>query len=73
MALVSVRSIRVDILTEWETTGPNTAYKWYACGCKTLEDIKARKGGIVPTPVQEVSSCAVAILSILNYVAEDRD
>ena len=26
--------------------GQSTAYAWYFAGCRTLEDIKERKGGI---------------------------
>lgn len=35
--------------------GPNIAHQWYANGCRTLEDVIARKGGIEVTTVQEVS------------------
>lgn len=35
-------------------SGPHTAFKWYASGCRTLDDIKQRKGGIVVSDVQEV-------------------
>lgn len=35
--------------------GPHTAYKWYASGCRTLDDVKQRRGGIIVSPIQEVS------------------
>lgn len=35
-------------------TGSKVAFQWYASGCRTLQDIKVRKGGIVVTPVQEL-------------------
>ncbi len=35
-------------------SGPHIAYKWFASGCRTLEDVKQRKGGIVVSDVQEV-------------------
>ncbi|KAF8882840.1 hypothetical protein BD779DRAFT_905556 [Infundibulicybe gibba] len=34
--------------------GQSTAFKWYANGCRTLEDILAGKGGIKLTPAQEI-------------------
>lgn len=34
--------------------GPRTAFKWYQSGCRTLGDVRMRKGGIVVTPAQEV-------------------
>ena len=34
--------------------GPSTALKWYANGCRTLDDVKAGKGGIKLNPVQEI-------------------
>jgi len=34
--------------------GPHTAYKWYAGGCRTLDDIKQKKGGITVSDVQEI-------------------
>ena len=32
--------------------GQSTAYAWYFAGCRTLEDIKERKGGIELSSVQ---------------------
>jgi DNA polymerase lambda-like protein len=32
--------------------GQSTAYAWYFAGCRTLEDIKERKGGIKLSSVQ---------------------
>ncbi|KAJ7271147.1 hypothetical protein C8J57DRAFT_1320897 [Mycena rebaudengoi] len=34
--------------------GQKTAFQWYAAGCRTLEDIKAGKGGVKLTPAQSV-------------------
>ncbi|KDQ56029.1 hypothetical protein JAAARDRAFT_79538 [Jaapia argillacea MUCL 33604] len=34
--------------------GQHTAFMWYASGCRTLEDVKARKGGIKVSPTQEI-------------------
>ncbi|TDL27085.1 Nucleotidyltransferase [Rickenella mellea] len=34
--------------------GPHTAYQWYNAGCRTLDDVKARKGGITLTPTQKI-------------------
>ncbi|KAH7911258.1 hypothetical protein BJ138DRAFT_1006996 [Hygrophoropsis aurantiaca] len=34
--------------------GRSTAFMWYASGCRTLDDIKARKGGIKISTVQEI-------------------
>ncbi|KLO15599.1 Nucleotidyltransferase [Schizopora paradoxa] len=34
--------------------GPKTAYMWYASGCRTLDDVKQRKGGITVSDVQEI-------------------
>ena len=36
--------------------GPKTAFMWYASGCRTLDDVKQRKGGITVSDVQEVCS-----------------
>jgi DNA polymerase lambda len=35
-------------------SGQSTAYAWYLAGCRTLEDIKQRKGGIELSHVQEI-------------------
>ncbi|KAH8114995.1 Nucleotidyltransferase [Phellopilus nigrolimitatus] len=42
------------IFKEIYGVGLNTAHNWYAAGCRTLEDIKQRKGGIQVTYVQEI-------------------
>lgn len=34
--------------------GRHTASKWYKYGCRTLDDIKARKGGIKLSTCQEI-------------------
>ncbi|KAH7927186.1 hypothetical protein BV22DRAFT_1032056 [Leucogyrophana mollusca] len=34
--------------------GRQTAFMWYASGCRTLDDVKARKGGIKLSTVQEI-------------------
>ncbi|KAJ7658507.1 hypothetical protein B0H17DRAFT_1096959 [Mycena rosella] len=34
--------------------GQTTAIMWYAAGCRTLEDLKAGKGGVVLTPAQKI-------------------
>lgn len=34
--------------------GQSTAFKWYASGCRTLDDILEGKGGIKLTPAQEI-------------------
>lgn len=34
--------------------GRSTAFKWYAAGCRSLEDITAGKGGVKLSPVQEI-------------------
>jgi Fingers domain of DNA polymerase lambda len=35
-------------------SGQSTAYTWYLAGCRTLEDIKQRKGGIELSHVQQI-------------------
>lgn len=34
--------------------GKTIAFQWYARGCRTLDDVKARKGGIMLTAAQEI-------------------
>lgn len=34
--------------------GQSTAYAWYFAGCRTLDDIRERKGGIKLSGVQEI-------------------
>ena len=34
--------------------GKQTAYVWYRAGCRTLDDIRERKGGIKLSQVQEI-------------------
>jgi hypothetical protein len=35
-------------------TGQSTAYQWYAAGCRSLDDLKAGKGGVTLTPAQKI-------------------
>ncbi|KAF8970645.1 hypothetical protein BDZ97DRAFT_1790287 [Flammula alnicola] len=34
--------------------GQSIAFQWYSAGCRTLDDVKAGKGGVKLTPVQEI-------------------
>ncbi|KAF7373640.1 DNA polymerase lambda [Mycena sanguinolenta] len=34
--------------------GQTTAYKWYAAGCRSLDDLKAGKGGVTLTDAQKI-------------------
>jgi DNA polymerase lambda len=34
--------------------GQATAYKWYAAGCRSLEDLEAGKGGVTLTDAQKI-------------------
>ncbi|KAJ7123756.1 hypothetical protein C8R44DRAFT_620870 [Mycena epipterygia] len=34
--------------------GQSTAYKWYAAGCRSLDDLMAGKGGVTLTPAQKI-------------------
>ncbi|KAJ7735899.1 hypothetical protein B0H16DRAFT_124593 [Mycena metata] len=34
--------------------GQQTAYQWYAAGCRSLKDLKAGKGGVTLTPAQKI-------------------
>ncbi|KAI0309625.1 hypothetical protein OF83DRAFT_1157963, partial [Amylostereum chailletii] len=34
--------------------GPQVAYSWYRAGCRTLDDVRDRKGGIKLSSVQEI-------------------
>ncbi|KAF7369789.1 DNA polymerase lambda [Mycena venus] len=34
--------------------GQSTAYQWYAAGCRSLDDLKAGKGGVTLTPAQKI-------------------
>ena len=36
------------------STGQATAFKWYAAGCRTLEDLVAGKGDVKLSSVQEI-------------------
>lgn len=36
------------------SAGQSTTFKWYASGCRTLDDIKSGKGGVKLTPAQEI-------------------
>ncbi|THH03700.1 hypothetical protein EW145_g6078 [Phellinidium pouzarii] len=44
----------INLFNDVYSVGPNTAYKWYASGCRTLEDVRQRKGEITLSPVQEL-------------------
>lgn len=35
-------------------TGPKIARKWYTRGCRTLDDVRTRKGGIRLSEAQEI-------------------
>jgi hypothetical protein len=41
-------------LTVSALSGQSIAYSWYFAGCRTLDDIRARKGGIKLSSVQEI-------------------
>ncbi|KAJ7730231.1 DNA polymerase lambda [Mycena maculata] len=47
---VQVRKIFQDIYG----AGQVTAYKWYAAGCRTLDDLLAGKGGVTLTEAQKI-------------------
>ncbi|KIM37902.1 hypothetical protein M413DRAFT_252511 [Hebeloma cylindrosporum] len=34
--------------------GQSIAFKWYSAGCRTLDDLRAGKGGVKLSPVQEI-------------------
>ena len=34
--------------------GQTIAYRWYASGCRTLDDVRAGKGGVKLTPAMEI-------------------
>ncbi|KAF8056043.1 DNA polymerase lambda [Lyophyllum atratum] len=34
--------------------GQSTGYRWYAAGCRTLEDVLVGKGGVSTSPAQEI-------------------
>lgn len=42
------------LLTRSRGVGRHTAFMWYASGCRTLDDIRARKGGIKLSSCQEI-------------------
>ncbi|KAI5121470.1 hypothetical protein M0805_003927 [Coniferiporia weirii] len=44
----------INMFSDIYDVGPSTAYRWYASGCRTLEDIRQRKGGITLSPAQEI-------------------
>ena len=54
MALVGDILLSLDSPFSFFLPGQSTAYAWYLAGCRTLEDIKHRKGGIELSQVQEI-------------------
>jgi DNA polymerase lambda len=51
---VGKRGLFVAIRLPNKPPGQTTAFKWYASGCRSLDDVKARKGGIKLSAVQEI-------------------
>ena len=54
MALVGDSYFALDFPFSFVLLGQSTAYAWYLAGCRTLEDIKQRKGGIELSQVQVI-------------------
>lgn len=54
MALVGDICLSLGSPFSFFLAGQSTAYAWYLAGCRTLEDIKHRKGGIELSLVQEI-------------------
>jgi hypothetical protein len=54
MALVGDGYFTLDFPSSFTLLGQSTAYAWYLAGCRTLEDIKQRKGGIELSQVQVI-------------------
>lgn len=54
MALVGDGYFALDFPSSSVLLGQSTAYAWYLAGCRTLEDIKQRKGGIKLSQVQVI-------------------
>ena len=54
MALVGDSCFVLDPPSSFVPPGQSTAYAWYLAGCRTLEDIKQRKGGIELSRVQVI-------------------
>jgi DNA polymerase lambda len=52
MALVGDIRFPLDSASLFTRSGQSTAYAWYLTGCRTLEDIEKRKGGIELSRVQ---------------------
>ena len=52
----SVRSFRntMSEFQELNDIGRSTAHKWYNRGCRTLDDIKAGKGGVKLSHAQQI-------------------
>ncbi|GBE86849.1 hypothetical protein SCP_1000910 [Sparassis crispa] len=76
----------INLLQGIYGVGRNTAFQWYAAGCRTLEDVKARKGGIKLSASQEIGlkfyadintrmprSEAAAIFEIIKPIARSID
>jgi hypothetical protein len=49
------KMLALCLSTSWSVnTGRQIAHMWYNNGCRTLDDIRARKGGIKLSHVQEI-------------------
>lgn len=38
----------------WVMIGRHTAFKWFANGCRSLEDLRRGKGGVSLSPAQQI-------------------
>ena len=57
MVLVSRKAFldgQLDQTDSNRCTGQTIAYRWYASGCRTLDDVRAGKGGVKLTPAMEI-------------------
>jgi DNA polymerase lambda len=54
MALVGDIRFPLDSPSSFTLPGQSTAYAWYLAGCRTLDDIEKRKGGIELSRVQVI-------------------
>jgi DNA polymerase lambda len=56
MALVreNFRDVSYSINATGFFKGQSTAFKWYSAGCRTLEDLRNRKGGVCLSSVQMI-------------------